>query len=108
MLGKIWFVSLVCVFAVIGLQGCGSSACDSMMSQACDDCEAQFSPEWEAACSCYKNSSFVKVNGFHCSEAIDWDEDVCRITLDLWEGQKSCDMMNRALPFRDKLPDLSN
>ena len=108
MAGRLCMMALLCAGVALSQQGCGDSACGSMMSQVCDDCEAQFSPEWEAACICYKNSSYVKVNGFHCSEAVDWDQDVCRITLDLWEGQTSCDMMNRALPFRDKLPDLSN
>jgi len=88
------------------LTNCGDSACEAMMSLACNQCQDQLSPEWEAACLCSDDEDYVKAYGFHCKDTSDWDQDVCRITMDTW-SDRSCDLLNRSLPFSDKLPDLS-
>ncbi len=97
------FLFAFMVFGLLGIQACGESACDSFLDKVCDECKVELTDEWKAACAC-RNGGYVKAYGFHCKDTSSFDEDSCRMSLDLWSEQ-SCGMLMRQSPLRQRIPE---
>lgn len=88
--------------AALSASGCGNSACQEMMSKACDECAADLSPEWRAACDCWNDRGVARAKGFRCRDPDAVDQDACRMTLEAWSAD-ACALLSRSVPDQPRL-----